>query len=102
MMTGFVLTTGNKHLFYVSDGKNITSSIVEKFVDKIGELRNLTSEYIARCKADSYTMKDLKRRIDRATLEKVDTGKIEYYKMSGKYFIHCIPLDEAECLIVFE
>ena len=101
MTNGFLLNVGNRDLFYCTDKKNITKPILNAFIDKIGEIRNLSPELIDRCKNDEPTLKDLRYRINKVSLEKRDTGKIQYYNISGKYFTINIPLNESECLIIF-
>lgn len=101
MTNGFLLTIGNKDLFYKTDKKNVTKQILDTFIDKIGEIKNLSSDFIERCKNDERTLKDTRYRISRATLEKRDTGKNQYYNISGKNFTLNIPLNESECLIIF-
>lgn len=102
MKQGFTLNVGRKEFFYVTNRRNINDKVAEKFVDKLGEINNLPAEFIEKCKADSATMKDLKRRIMPATLEKRNTGKIEYFNLRGKCFSISIPMEDLKCLVVFE
>lgn len=100
-MEGFTLNIGKKELFYKSNGRNITNTVLEKFIDKIGETKHLSSDLVEKCKSDQATLKDLRRRVCRAKLELKNSGKVEYYKLSGKGFEMSIPIDEAECLVIF-
>ena len=102
MKTGFMLNIGAKELFCESSKKNITDSIAFRFIDKIGELRNASAKWITNCKNDKETIRDIKRRIDKATLELIDTGKVKYYSVKAKFMSECIPLHDAECLIIFK
>lgn len=67
MTNGFLLTIGNKELFYKTDKKNVTKQILDTFIDKIGEIKNLSSDFIERCKNDERTLKDTRYRISKAT-----------------------------------
>ena len=101
MNNGFLLTIGNKAFFYNSKNNNLTKQVLHVFIDKIGEYKNLSTDLIERCKNDEGTLKDLRYRISKATLEKYDNGKVQFYNITGKNFIMNIPLRKAECLIIF-
>lgn len=99
---GFVLTLGNKQLFYVTDKNNVTKNVLHTFIDKIGEIKNLCIDLIERCKTDEPTLKDLKYRIQSATIELKEIKTIKYYSIVGKNFTESIPEKEAEkCLVIF-
>lgn len=100
-LAGFMMNIGDKELFYATDKKNVTDRIAHTFIDVIGNIKDADPELIIRCKTDKATMKDIKKRIDNATLELVDTGKVKFYKLETRFMSERIPYDESNCLVIF-
>lgn len=98
---GFTMNAGKVELFYNSNGKNITNSIARKFIEQLGTAKNLDKDLLEKAKVDPATLKDIKRRIDRATLELVNTGKVKFFKLETKWSSMSIPIEEAACLVMF-
>ena len=98
---GFAMNAGKIELFYKSNGKNITSGVARKFIEQIGAAKNLSKDLIEKAKTDPATIKDVKRSIDRATLEVVNTGKVKFFHLQTKWSTLNIPFSEAACLVIF-
>ena len=98
---GFAMNAGKIELFYKSNGKNITSGVARKFIEQIGAAKNADKDLIERAKTDPATIRDVKRRIQRATLEVKNTGKIKFFTLETKWSTLNIPFDEAACLVIF-
>lgn len=102
MLNGFLLTLGDRELFLISNGKNVTKGIIDKFIEEIGRVNNKSPEIITQSKENENVIKRTRFLISRATLEKIDTGKVIYYSIKGKDFLINIPESESDCLIIFK
>ena len=100
MKYGYSLTAGNKLYFMSTSATRKTKSVVNEFIEKLGQYRGLCDDVIDRCKADSQCFKDVQRKMDLCTLELKSTGKIDYYQIIGSNYIENIPMKDASCLII--
>ena len=97
MAKGFYFTQGNRGIFYRTDAQRKTDNIARAFIDAIGQINDrIAPETIERAKNDRGTLDDIKRRTDAATLEKIDTGKIIFFKIYGKNFSCAFPVEDFE------
>ena len=97
---GFFFEFKNRAIFLVSDSANITDKIARKFINVVCDLRQVSDSIRNAALYDGATLKDFKKRIDRATLERINTGKIVYYTIKGKGFTLCFPEDEFKETVI--
>ena len=79
---GFLFNAGNKDFFLESNSANITDKIARKFINALCDLRNVGDALRETSLYDPATLKDVKRRIEKATLEHKDTGKVTYWTIT--------------------
>lgn len=93
MKNGFVFNVGQKMIFIETSAKNKTDKLAYQIIDIIWEIRPfLSADTIERAKKDKPTLADIKRRTDRATLEKrVLQNGIIFYTIKGKNFTCSMP-----------
>ena len=94
-MEGFILTIGQHDYFYKTDATNKTDKIARAFIHKIGDHRNRPAELIEKASNDPATLKDIKYRMDKATLDKIVTDRgYTYYRIKGKDFSFGYPVED--------
>lgn len=93
---GFLFEFKDKAFFYETSAKNLTVSIIRKFIEAICDYRNISDDVRERSLNDETTIQDFRRRIDKATLMKIDTGKIIYYRIKGNNFSINFPREDFE------
>lgn len=99
---GFLFEFGNHAIFYKHSGSNLTDNIVRAIINKVCDYRNVSDTIRETALQDRPTLDDFRRRISKATLTKVDTGKVIYYSIKGKYFTMNFPEEDfAREVIVF-
>lgn len=99
VIEGFVLTMGNKMYIKETTRVNKSNVLAKEFVDAVCDTLCLPDDTRTKFKTVPECLATIKSRMDRAVVEKVDTGKVVYYKITGKNFTECIPLAESECLV---
>ena len=97
---GFLLNVGNKDFFYRSNASNTTDKIVRIFINKVCDVKGVGDAIRQSALYNEATLKDFKRRIQKATLEHIVTDKVSYYKISGKGFSSSFPEDEFDQWVV--
>lgn len=83
---GFYFTFGNKGIFLQSDAKNLTDHIVRKFINAVCDYKGASDAIRDTALYNQADLKEFRRRIDKATLSLIDTGKITYYSIQGNNF----------------
>lgn len=99
VIEGFVLTMASKMYIIETTGVKRTNTLAKQFVDAVCDDLKLSEETRERYKTDTEGLKVIKNRMDRAFIEKVDTGKIVYYRITGKNFMQSVPEAESDCLV---
>ena len=99
MIEGFVLTMANKMYIIETTGVKRTDALAKQFVDAICDRLCLPDDTRHKFKTVPECLKTIKSGIERATIEKIDTGKVVYYKITGKNFTQCVPELESDCLV---
>lgn len=96
MTKGFIFTMGTKCLFYETELTNITDKIARAFINKVCDIKNVGDGIRKSALYNVDCLKDFKKRIAPATLEKTTTQnlQIEFYRIQGKYFSMSLPKDE--------
>lgn len=93
---GFWFTYRSSGIFLKSDATNITDAIARKFINQVCDYKGVGDAIRKQALYSPDTLKDFKRRIDKATLEHKDTGKITYWSIRGNGFTENWPEDEFE------
>ena len=94
IQTGFYFVAGNKGFFLESDASNITDNIARRFINAVCDFRNVGDKIRQSALYNADALKDFKRRITRATLEHIDTGKITYWSIRGHGFTENFPEED--------
>lgn len=97
---GFFFEFKNRAIFLESDSANITDKIARKFINAVCDLRQVGDGIRNSAIYNEATLKDFKKRIDRATLERIDTGRLVYYVIKGKGFTLSFPEDEFKETVI--
>lgn len=93
---GFWFTYRNSGIFLKSDATNITDAVARKFINAVCDMKGVGDAIRQSALYSQDTLKDFKRRIDRATLEHKDTGKITYWSIKGNGFAESWPEEDFE------
>ena len=93
---GFWFTYRNSGIFLKSDATNITDAVARKFINAVCDMKGVGDAIRKSALYNPDTLKDFKRRIDRATLEHKDTGKITYWSIKGNSFTESWPEEDFE------
>lgn len=97
---GFLFEFRNKAIFLESDQRNVTDRIARKMINAVCDLKQVGDKIRQAALYDKATLSDFKRRIDRAYLEKKDTGKIIMYTISGNGFTMSFPEEDFESDVI--
>lgn len=92
---GFVMEAKRHAFFYESDMTNLTDKIIRQFIKKIAEVNGASEAIRDTALYDEATLKDFRRRIDKATLtkKKLGNGK-NFYTISEKEFSMNYPQED--------
>ena len=93
---GFLFEIGNRAIFIKSEMSNLTDRIVRRFINEVCDLKGVGDSIRQSALYNETTLKDFRRRIEKATLEHIETPAVEYYKISGKNFSLSFPVDDFE------
>lgn len=101
MKNGFYMTFGNKGLFYENSGVNITDKVARAFINAICDYKGIGVALRKKSLYDAPTLKDFKKRIDKATIEKrvCDSGFV-FYSIKGNNFTANYPVEDFENEII--
>lgn len=91
---GFLFELRNRAFFLRSDSTNVTDKIARKFINAVCDYRGVGDSIRQSALYSKDTLNDFKKRIDKATLQMHDTGKIVYYTISGKGFTLNFPEED--------
>jgi len=94
--SGFYFVAGNRGIFLKSNMSNITDRIVRQFINAVCDMRGVGDKIRESALYSEATLKDFKRRIDRAELIHNDTGKITYWTIKGNNFQDNFPEEDFE------
>lgn len=94
-MRGFYMTFSNKGIFLEDEGTNITDKIARKFINWVCDYKDIGEGIRKKALYDNATLKDFKKRINKADLIKCITENgYNYYSIKGNNFTVNYPVDD--------
>lgn len=94
-MKGFTMNKWQKEFFYVTQHERMCKTVVDAFINKLCDIKQLPDEERQKCLSNELLRADIARQINKADLKLVDTGKVRYYSINGKYFTSNIDIDDV-------
>lgn len=94
-MNGFYLYTPVKEYFYISDKKNITDSIVKKFLEQIAIYKHIPAENIDHVVNDRNNIDYFKNRIEKMSLDKTEIS----YSIHNENASYCYPVNDFDVIV---
>ena len=91
---GFFFVLGNKGIFLRSNSKNLTKKILRDLINTVCDIKNVGDAIREAALYNDATLEDFRRRTVKATLQKVDTGKVEYYSIRTPNSISNYPIED--------
>ena len=93
---GFYFTAGRDGYFLKSEMTNLTDKIIRRFINAVCDRKGVGDKIRESALYDPATLKDFRRRIDKATLEHKVSDKADWYTLSGRGFTVNSPKEEFE------
>lgn len=100
VQAGFLFNLGNKDFFLESTASNVTDNIARKFVNAICDYKQVSDDLRLRSLNDRYTLNDFKRRIVKAVLKHVDSGKVTFWSIEERNGVSNFPEDDFSKYVV--
>ena len=97
---GFYFTFRDRGIFLVSDNTNLTAKIIRKIINVVCDIQEVGDSIRRAALYNEATLKDFRRRIDKASLIYHDTGKVQYYTIKGNNFSCNYPVADFEREII--
>lgn len=96
-MNGFLFEFGNKAIFLESKNVNLTKKDIRRVINTVCDYRDIPKEQRGKFLYNEDCIKDFRRRINKAELEKRTTDNgYQYYSIHGRYFTMNMPLEDFE------
>jgi len=98
---GFLFEKGNKAYFYETTSSNITDKIARIFINAVCDERGIGDKIRQSALYSPDTLKDFKRRIDKATLYINENDWGTYYSIKGSGFSLNFPEEEFKTDVIW-
>ena len=102
---GYITTAGKHHYIMITDKAKVSVYMIAAFARKIAEVRELPPEKLAALLQNRDAMKEMRKRIERCTIELCENSAGKYYHIeAGKaerpHMISNCPIED-NMVIVF-